>query len=305
MLETIGGTPLVQLQKIENVIGNQVRLLGKMECFNPGGSAKDRAALSMIMDAEEKGSLVAGSVIIEPTSGNTGVALAAIGAQKGYSVILTMPETMSVERRNILKAYGAKLILTPGSQGMKGAIAEAEKILAETPRGFMPSQFANRANAKAHYRTTGPEIWEATEGKINGFIAGIGTGGTISGVGRYLKEQNPSIQILGVEPEASQVLGKGQAGPHGIQGIGAGFVPEILDRDVIDRVISVTEEEAYQQGRLMAREEGLLVGISSGAALAAAIKVGKLAENKGTTWVVLLPDTGERYLSTKMFQEVE
>ncbi len=305
MLETIGGTPLVQLQKIENVIGNQVRLLGKMECFNPGGSAKDRAALSMIMDAEEKGSLVAGSVIIEPTSGNTGVALAAIGAQKGYSVILTMPETMSVERRNILKAYGAKLILTPGSQGMKGAIAEAEKILAETPRGFMPSQFANRENAKANYRTTGPEIWEATEGKINGFIAGIGTGGTISGVGRYLKEQNPSIQILGVEPEASQVLGKGQAGPHGIQGIGAGFVPEILDRDVIDRVISVTEEEAYQQGRLMAREEGLLVGISSGAALAAAIKVGKLAENKGTTWVVLLPDTGERYLSTKMFQEVE
>lgn len=305
MLETIGATPLVRLRKIEHVIGNQVRLLGKMECFNPGGSAKDRAALSMIVDAEEKGRLVAGSVIIEPTSGNTGVALAAIGAQKGYAVILTMPETMSVERRNILKAYGAKLVLTPGSEGMKGAIAEAEKILKDTPHGFMPSQFTNGANANAHYKTTGPEIWEATEGKIHGFIAGVGTGGTISGVGQYLKEQNPSVQVVGVEPEASQVLGKGQAGPHGIQGIGAGFVPEILNRDVMDRVVSVTEEEAYKYGRMMAREEGLLVGISSGAAIAVAMKVGQLPENKGTTWVVLLPDTGERYLSTKMFQEVE
>jgi len=246
-----------------------------------------------------------GSVIVEPTSGNTGVALSVIAARKGYRVILTMPETMSLERRQILKALGAKLVLTPGNLGMRGAIEKAENLLQEIPDSYMPGQFTNEANAEAHYETTGPEIWEDTDGRIYGFIAGVGTGGTISGVGKYLKEKDSSIRIVAVEPENSQVLGKGEAGPHGIQGIGAGFVPTILNREVIDQILSVTEEEAYRYGRFLAQEEGVLAGISSGAAIAAASKVAKQAEAQGKIWVVFLPDTGERYMSTKMFQQEE
>ena len=300
---TIGNTPLIELGKVEDHLGNSIRVLGKVEAFNPGGSAKDRPVLSMIEEAEKAGLLKAGASLVEPTSGNTGAALAAIGASKGYSVVLTMPETMSLERRQILKAYGASLVLTDGAKGMKGAIEKAQEIVEQTPGAFMPSQFTNPANPKAHFETTGPEIWEATDGKVDIFVAGIGTGGTITGVGEYLKSRNPQIQIIGVEPYASQVLSGGKAGPHGIQGIGAGFVPDILNMEIIDEIIPVTEEEAYANGRFLAEEEGLLVGISSGAALAAALVVGKRLENKGRLIVVLLPDTGERYLSTLLFNE--
>jgi len=303
IIETIGGTPLIEFGKIEANLSNSIRVFGKVESFNPGGSAKDRAVLSMIEDAENTGQLKPGASLVEPTSGNTGVALAAIGARKGYSVTLTMPETMSVERRQILKAYGATLILTEGSKGMKGAIEKAQEIVEQTPGSFMPGQFTNKANPKAHFETTGPEIWEATDGKVDIFVAGIGTGGTISGVGEYLKSKNPNIKIIGVEPYGSQVIQGGKPGPHGIQGIGAGFIPDILNRQVIDEIIPVTEEDAYENARFLAREEGLLVGISSGAALAAALVVGKRLENKDKVMVVLLPDTGERYLSTILFSE--
>ncbi len=303
VLHTIGITPLIGLKKIEEKLGNAVCVLGKVEAFNPGGSAKDRAVLSMIEEAEKSGLIKPGATLVEPTSGNTGAALAAIGASKGYSVILTMPDTMSLERRQILKAYGAKLILTEGSKGMKGAIDKAQEIVNGTPGAFMPGQFTNKANVKAHFESTGPEIWQDTKGKIDIFVAGIGTGGTITGVGEYLKSKNPEIKIIGVEPFGSQVLNGGKAGPHGIQGIGAGFIPEILNLKIIDEVVPITEEEAYINGRFLAKTEGILVGISSGAALAATLVVGKRQENKGKVIVVLLPDTGERYLSTLLFSE--
>lgn len=303
VLHTIGGTPLIKLKKIEAKLENAVCILGKVEAFNPGGSAKDRAVLSMIEEAEKIGLLKAGATLVEPTSGNTGAALAAIGARKGYSVILTMPETMSLERRQILKAYGATLILTEGSKGMTGAIEKAQEIVTGTPGAFMPGQFTNKANSKAHFESTGPEIWKDTEGKVDVFVAGIGTGGTITGVGEYLKSKNSGIKIIGVEPSGSQVLNGGKAGSHGIQGIGAGFIPEILNRQIIDEVVPITDEEAYANGRFLAKEEGILVGISSGAALAATLLVGKREENKGKVIVVLLPDTGERYLSTLLFSE--
>ncbi len=303
IIETIGGTPLIEFGKIEGNLSNSLRVFGKVEAFNPGGSSKDRAVLSMIEDAENTGQLKPGATLVEPTSGNTGVALAAIGARKGYSVILTMPETMSVERRQILKAYGASLILTEGNKGMKGAIEKAQEIVEQTPGAFMPGQFTNKANPKAHFETTGPEIWEDSDGKVDIFVAGIGTGGTITGVGEYLKSRNPNIKIIGVEPYGSQVIQGGKAGAHGIQGIGAGFIPDILNRQVIDEIIPITEEDAYENARFLAREEGLLVGISSGAALAAALVVGKRLENKDKVMVVLLPDTGERYLSTILFSE--
>lgn len=303
IIETIGGTPLIEFGKIEGNLSNSLRVFGKVEAFNPGGSSKDRAVLSMIEDAENTGQLKPGATLVEPTSGNTGVALAAIGARKGYSVILTMPETMSVERRQILKAYGASLILTEGNKGMKGAIEKAQEIVEQTPGAFMPGQFTNKANPKAHFETTGPEIWEDSDGKVDIFVAGIGTGGTITGVGEYLKSRNPNIKIIGVEPYGSQVIQGGKAGAHGIQGIGAGFIPDILNRQVIDEIIPITEEDAYENARFLAKEEGLLVGISSGAALAAALVVGKRLENKDKVMVVLLPDTGERYLSTILFSE--
>lgn len=303
VLDTIGGTPLIEFKKVEKKLLNNVRVLGKVEAFNPGGSAKDRAVMYMIEAAEETGQLKQGSTIVEPTSGNTGAALAAIGASKGYSVVLTMPDTMSLERRKILKAYGATLILTQGNKGMNGAIEKAREIVNSTPDSFMPDQFSNKANSKAHFETTGPEIWEATDGEVDIFVAGIGTGGTITGVGEYLKSKNPNIQIIGVEPFGSQVLKGEKPGPHGIQGIGAGFIPAILNRSVVDEVIPVTEEEAYENSRFLAKREGLLVGISSGAALAATLVVGDRQENKDKVIVVLLPDTGERYLSTLLFDE--
>lgn len=302
-LDLIGNTPLVEVTNIEKELGLEATVLVKLEYLNPAGSVKDRIAKAMIDDAEAKGALKPGAVIIEPTSGNTGIGLAAVAASKGYRIILTMPETMSVERRNLLKAYGAELVLTDGAKGMKGAIAKAEELAQQIEGGFIPSQFTNNANPTAHFNTTGPEIWEDTDGKVDIFVAGVGTGGTVSGVGKYLKSKNPNVKVVAVEPAGSPVLSKGVAGPHKIQGIGAGFVPETLDTKVYDEVIAVENEDAFATGRTLARKEGLLVGISSGAAVFAASQLAKRPENKGKNIVVLLPDTGDRYLSTPMFAE--
>ncbi len=301
--DLIGNTPLVELKNIEAANGLQATVLAKLEYFNPAGSVKDRIARAMIDDAEKKGLLKPGSVIIEPTSGNTGIGLAAVAASRGYKIILTMPETMSMERRNLLKAYGAELVLTEGSKGMKGAIAKAEELAAETPDSFIPSQFTNAANPAAHLATTGPEIWNDTDGKVDIFVAGVGTGGTLSGVGEYLKSKNPNVKAVAVEPAGSPVLSKGTPGPHKIQGIGAGFVPETLNTDIYDEIIAVENEDAFATGRAIARKEGILVGISSGAAVYAALQLAKRSENKGKVIVALLPDTGDRYLSTPMFTD--
>ena len=303
-LELVGNTPLVEVTNIENEQNLEASVLVKLEYFNPGGSVKDRIAKAMIEDAESRGALKEGSVIIEPTSGNTGIGLAAIAAAKGYRIILTMPETMSVERRNILKAYGAELVLTDGAKGMKGAIARAQELAAEIPDSFIPGQFENPANPAAHRSATGPEIWRDTDGKIDIFVAGVGTGGTITGVGEYLKEQNPDINIVAVEPEGSPVLTEGKAGKHKIQGIGAGFVPETLNTSVYDEVIRVTDEDAFAAARYLARKEGILTGISSGAALHAAVELAQRPENKGKMIVALLPDSGDRYYSTPLFTEI-
>ncbi|MEF2797729.1 MAG: cysteine synthase A [Ruminococcus sp.] len=301
--ELIGKTPLVEVSRLSEKLGLEKPLLAKLEYFNPAGSVKDRVAKSMIEDAEARGILKKGSAIIEPTSGNTGIGLAAVGISKGYRVILTMPETMSVERRNLLKAYGAQIVLTEGAKGMKGAIAKAEELRAEIEGSVILGQFINPANPKVHIETTGPEIWEDTEGKIDIFVAGVGTGGTVTGVGQYLKSKNPNIKTVAVEPENSPVLSEGRGGPHKIQGIGAGFVPEVLDTGIYDEVIRVSDEDALRTGNLMAKTEGILVGISSGAALYAAAELAGRPENKGKTIVALLPDTGERYLSTALFAE--
>ncbi|TCL44392.1 cysteine synthase A [Harryflintia acetispora] len=302
--ELIGSTPLLELSRLEEAYSLKGRLVAKMESQNPAGSAKDRVALSMIEAAERAGALTPGSVIIEPTSGNTGVGLAAIAARRGYRVILTMPETMSVERQALLRAYGAEIVLTEGAKGMKGAIAKAEELAAASPGAFIPGQFENPANPAAHRGSTGPEIWKDTEGKVDVFVAGVGTGGTLSGAGGYLKEQNPAVRVVAVEPAASPVLSKGTAGAHGIQGIGAGFVPKNLDTEIYDEIIPVEEGDAYAAGRALARKEGVLAGISSGAAVWAGIQLARRDENAGKLIVVLLPDTGERYLSTPMFKEV-
>ena len=301
--DLIGNTPLVELTHIEEKEGLDASVVAKVEFFNPAGSVKDRIAKKMIEDAEKKGLIKPGATLIEPTSGNTGIGIASVAAAKGYKAIMIMPETMSVERRNLLKAYGAKVVLTDGKAGMKGAIAKAKELAATIPNSFIPSQFENPSNPQAHYESTGPEIWKDTEGKVDIFVAGVGTGGTVSGTGKYLKDQNPNVKVVAVEPATSPVLSEGHAGPHGIQGIGAGFVPNILDTSVYDEVFTVTNEQAYETGRLIAHNEGMLVGISSGAATYAAIQIAKRPENKGKTIVVLLPDTGERYLSTPMFAE--
>ncbi len=301
--ELIGKTPLVEVRNIERALGLNAAVLAKLEYFNPTGSVKDRIAMAMIEDAEEKGILKEGSVIIEPTSGNAGIGLASIAAVKGYRIILTMPETMSVERRNILKAYGAQLVLTDGARGMKGAIAKASELAKEIPGSFIPGQFENPANPAIHRRTTGPEIWEDTDGRVDYFVAGVGTGGTLTGVGEFLKSKKPDVKIVAVEPAGSPVLSERRSGPHRIQGIGAGFLPEVLNLDIYDEVIPVENEDAFAVGKFMARKEGVLVGISSGAALYAAIQIAKRAENKGKNIVVLLPDTGDRYYSTPLFME--
>ena len=301
--DLIGGTPLLHLNNYSKEQGVDAKLYAKLEYFNPAGSVKDRIAKAMIDEAEKSGALKPGAVIIEPTSGNTGIGLAAVAASRGYEIILTMPETMSVERRNLLKAYGAKLVLTDGAQGMKGAIAKAEELAANTPGSFIPSQFTNPANPAAHVASTGPEIWADTDGTVDIFVAGVGTGGTISGVGEYLKSKNPNVKVVAVEPAGSPVLSKGTAGPHKIQGIGAGFVPETLNTAIYDEIIAVENEDAFATGRAIARKEGVLVGISAGAAVFAATELAKRPENKGKTIVVLLPDTGDRYLSTPMFAE--
>ena len=296
--DLIGGTPLLHLERF----APGCRLLAKLECFNPAGSAKDRVAAAMVADAEERGLLCPGATIIEPTSGNTGIGLAAVAVPKGYRVVLIMPDSMSEERRALLRAYGAELVLTPGAEGMNGAIAKAQELAAEIPGSYIPGQFENAANAKAHYDTTGPEIWSDTDGAVDIFVAGVGTGGTLTGVGRYLKKQNPAVRVVAVEPAGSAVLSGGTAGPHGLQGIGAGFVPAVLDTAIYDEVLTVTEEEAYAAARELAVTEGVLVGISSGAALVAAKRVASLPENADKTIVVLLPDTGERYLSSPLFK---
>ena len=299
----VGRTPLVHLCAFEKEHNLGATLLAKLESANPAGSAKTRVALAMIHDAEERGILKKGSTIIEPTSGNTGIGLAAVGVPKGYRVILTMPDSMSIERQNLLKAYGAEIILTPGEEGMDGAIRKAEELAAKNPDSFIPGQFQNPANAKAHYLSTGPEIWEDTDGKIDIFVSGVGTGGTITGVGAYLKEKNADIKIIGVEPSSSPVLSGGEKGAHGLQGIGAGFIPPVLDVSLLDAVLCVSEEEAFHAARRLVKTEGYLAGISSGAALSAAVSLAKKRENQGKTIVVLLPDTGERYLSTPLFEE--
>ena len=301
--QLIGKTPLLELVHIEKAEGLEARILGKLEYFNPAGSVKDRIARAMIDDAEQKGLLKPGSVIIEPTSGNTGIGLASVAAARGYRIIIVMPETMSVERRQLMKAYGAELVLTEGAKGMKGAIAKADELAKEIPGSFIPGQFVNPANPAVHKSTTGPEIWEDTDGKVDIFVAGVGTGGTITGVGEYLKGQNPHVQVVAVEPASSPVLSKGVAGSHKIQGIGAGFVPDVLDTGVYDEIIPVENEDAFAAGRLMGKKEGVLVGISSGAAVWAAIQLAKRPENKGKTIVALLPDTGDRYLSTPLFAD--
>jgi len=300
--DLVGNTPLMELENFEKENNLSAKVLAKLEFFNPAGSVKDRVAAKMIADAKEKGILKPGSVIIEPTSGNTGIGLAAIATSMGYKVILTMPETMSIERRKLLKAYGAQIVLTNGSEGMAGAIKKAEEIAKETPGSFIAGQFVNPANPEAHYETTGPEIWNDTDGKVDIFVAGVGTGGTLTGVGRYLKEKNPDVKIVAVEPADSPVLSKGTSGTHGIQGIGAGFVPEILDTELYDEVIAVELEDAYAMGRQLAKTDGILVGISSGAALYGAAVLAKRSENTGKTIVALLPDMGDRYLSTPLFE---
>lgn len=301
--DLIGGTPLLKLTNYGEQKELGATIYAKLEYFNPAGSVKDRIAKAMIDDAEEKGILKPDSVIIEPTSGNTGIGLAAVAASRGYRIILTMPETMSIERRNLLKAYGAELVLTDGAKGMKGAIAKAQELAKETSNSFIPSQFTNTANPAVHRRTTGPEIWKDTDGKVDIFVAGVGTGGTVSGVGEYLKSQNPNVKVVAVEPAGSPVLSKGTPGPHKIQGIGAGFVPDTLNTKIYDEIIAVENENAFETGRILARKEGLLVGISSGAAVYAAAELAKRPENKGKIIVALLPDTGERYLSTPMFSD--
>ena len=301
--QLIGNTPLLELTHIEQAENLQAKILAKLEYFNPAGSVKDRIAKAMIDDAEAAGKLKPGSVIIEPTSGNTGIGLASVAAARGYRIIIVMPETMSVERRQIMKAYGAELVLTDGAKGMKGAIAKADELAKEIPDSFVPGQFVNPANPEAHRRTTGPEIWQDTDGKVDIFVAGVGTGGTVTGTGSYLKAQNPAVKVVAVEPASSPVLSKGTAGAHKIQGIGAGFVPDVLDTKVYDEIIPVTNEDAFATGKLVGHKEGVLVGISSGAAVWAAIELAKRPENKGKNIVVLLPDTGDRYLSTPLFAE--
>ena len=301
--ELIGKTPLLQLTHIEKSLGLKARVLAKLEYFNPAGSVKDRVAKAMLDEAQKSGKLKADSVIIEPTSGNTGIGLASVAAARGYRIIIVMPETMSVERRQLMRAYGAELVLTDGAKGMKGAIEKAEELAREIPNSFLPGQFVNPANPKAHRENTGPEIYEDTDGNVDIFVAGVGTGGTVTGVGEYLKSKNPETKIVAVEPESSAVLSKGVAGAHKIQGIGAGFVPEVLNTDIYDEIIAVSNEDAFETGRLIGKSEGVLVGISSGAALFAAIELAKRLENEGKTIVVLLPDTGDRYLSTPLFSE--
>lgn len=300
--EMIGKTPLLEVARIEEEKGLEAKVLVKLELFNPAGSVKDRAALSMLLDAEEKGLVTPGSTIIEPTSGNTGIGLASVAASRGYRTIFTMPETMSIERRKLLKGYGAEIVLTEGAKGMPGAISKAKELAAETENAIVLGQFVNEANPKAHWETTGPEIWADTDGRVDIFVAGVGTGGTVTGTGAYLKERNPDIKVVAVEPAASPVLSGGTPGPHGLQGIGAGFVPDILDTDIYDEIIAVENEEAYSASRLLAAKQGILTGISSGAALHAAMLLAMREENKGKTIVALLPDTGERYLSTPLFE---